>query len=135
ALVGGYDYHAGAFDRAQRAHRQPGSAFKPIFYAAAVEARKVAPATIMSDAPEVYDLWKPQNYEKEEFRGPVRVRTALAQSINTVAIKVLSEVGLDQARAFATRVGVTSPIPNDVGLSLALGSVVVTPLELANVYA
>jgi len=134
ALVGGYDYHAGGFDRSQRAHRQPGSAFKPIFYGAAVEARRITPATILNDAPEVYELWKPQNYEKEEFRGPVRVRTALAQSINTVAIKVLSDVGLDQARAFATRVGVTSPIQKDVGLSLALGSLVMTPLELANVY-
>ena len=73
--------------------RQPGSAFKPIIYAAAVEAHKITPATILNDAPEVYELWKPQNYEKEEFRGPVRVRTALAESINTVAIKVLSDVG------------------------------------------
>jgi len=135
ALVGGYDYHAGGFDRSTRARRQPGSAFKPIFYAAALEARRITPATILNDAPEVYDLWKPQNYEKEEFRGPVRVRTALAHSINTVAIKVLADVGLDQARAFATRVGVTSPIAPDIGLSLALGSLVMTPIELANVYA
>ena len=99
ALVGGYDYHAGGFDRSQRAHRQPGSAFKPFIYAAAIEAHRITPATILNDAPEVYELWKPQNYEKEEFRGPVRVRTALAHSINTVAIKVLSDVGLDQARA------------------------------------
>jgi penicillin-binding protein 1A len=135
ALVGGYDYHSGGFDRSWRAMRQPGSAFKPVIYAAAIEARKITAATVINDAPEVYDLWKPQNYEKEEFRGPVRVRTALADSINTVAIKVLSEVGLDQARAVATRVGITSPIAPDVGLSLALGSLAVTPLELANVYA
>ncbi len=135
ALVGGYDFHAGGFDRSVRAQRQPGSAFKPIVYAAAIEARKITPATIINDAPEVYDLWKPQNYEKEEFRGPVRVRTALADSINTVAIKVLSEIGIDQVRAVAARVGITSQIPADVGLSLALGSLTVTPLELANVYA
>ena len=135
ALVGGYDYHAGGFDRSQRAHRQPGSAFKPIIYGAAVEAHRITPATILNDAPEVYELWKPQNYEKEEFRGPVRARTALAHSINTVAIKVLSDVGLDQARSFATRVGITSPIPQDVGLSLALGSVVVSPIELANAFS
>ena len=72
ALVGGYDYHAGGFDRSQRAHRQPGSAFKPFVYGAAIEARKITAASIMNDAPEVYELWKPQNYEKEEFRGPVR---------------------------------------------------------------
>jgi len=135
ALVGGYDFHAGAFDRSVRAQRQPGSAFKPIVYAAAIESRKITPATVINDAPEVYDLWKPQNYEKEEFRGPVRVRTALADSINTVAIKVLSEIGIDQVRAVAARVGITSQIPQDIGLSLALGSLTVTPLELANVYA
>jgi penicillin-binding protein 1A len=135
ALVGGYDYHAGGFDRSMRAHRQPGSAFKPVIYGAAVEAHRITPATMLNDSPEVYQQWKPQNYEKEEFRGPVRVRTALALSINTVAIKVLSEVGIDQAVAFAKRVGVTTPIDPEVGLSLALGSPVVTPLELANVYA
>jgi penicillin-binding protein 1A len=135
ALVGGYDYHPGAFDRSQRAQRQPGSAFKPVVYAAAIEAKKITPATIINDSPEVYALWKPQNYEKEEFRGPVRVRTALAHSINTVAIKVLSEVGLPEARAFAVRMGVTSPLPEDLGLAMALGAMTVTPLELANVYA
>ena len=135
ALVGGYDFHSGGFDRSLRANRQPGSAFKPIVYATAIEAKKITPATTLNDAPEVYDLWKPQNYEKEEFRGPVRVRTALADSINTVAIKVLSDVGIDQVRAVATRVGITSPIAPDVGLSLALGSLTVTPLELANAYA
>jgi penicillin-binding protein 1A len=135
ALVGGYDFHSGGFDRSLRANRQPGSAFKPIVYATAIEAKKITPATTLNDAPEVYDLWKPQNYEKEEFRGPVRVRTALADSINTVAIKVLSDVGIDQVRAVATRVGITSPIPPDIGLSLALGSLTVTPLELANAYA
>jgi penicillin-binding protein 1A len=135
ALVGGYEYRSGAFDRTWRAHRQPGSAFKPIFYGAAIEAHRITPATVINDAPEVYELWKPQNYEKEEFRGPVRVRTALAQSINTVAIKVLSDLGLDPARAFAAKVGITSPIPADIGLSLALGSLTVTPLELANAYA
>jgi penicillin-binding protein 1A len=135
ALVGGYDFHSGGFDRSLRANRQPGSAFKPIVYATAIEAKKITPATMLNDAPEVYDLWKPQNYEKEEFRGPVRVRTALAESINTVAIKVLSDVGIDQVRAVAGRVGITSPIATDVGLSLALGSLTVTPLELANAYA
>jgi penicillin-binding protein 1A len=135
ALVGGYDYRPGAFDRSQRAQRQPGSAFKPIVYAAAIEAKKITPATIINDSPEVYALWKPQNYEKEEFRGPVRVRTALAHSINTVAIKVLSEVGIPQAKAVATRMGVTSPLPDELGLAMALGAMSMTPLELANVYA
>src|SRR5262249_24271150 len=99
ALVAGYDFHSGGFDRSLRANRQPGAAFKPIVYATAIEQKKITQATTLNDAPEVYDLWKPQNYEKAEFRGPVRVRTALADSINTVAIKVLSDVGIDQVRA------------------------------------
>jgi penicillin-binding protein 1A len=135
ALVGGYDYRPGGFDRSQRAQRQPGSAFKPVVYAAAIESRRITPASIINDSPEVYALWKPQNYEKEEFRGPVRVRTALAHSINTVAIKVLSDIGIAQARAVAVRVGVTSPLPEDLGLAMALGAMTVTPIELANVYA
>jgi penicillin-binding protein 1A len=135
ALVGGYDYHPGSFDRAERAHRQPGSSFKPIYYAAAVESRRITPATIINDSPDVYGDWKPDNYEKEEYRGPVRIRTALAHSINTVSIKILSDLGVDPARAFAARIGITSEIKADVGLSLALGALTVTPKEIANAYA
>ena len=135
ALVGGYDYHPGGFDRSQAAHRQPGSAFKPFVYATAIDQGKVTAATLVNDSPEVYDLWKPQNYEKEEFRGPIRVRTALAQSINTVAIKVLSEVGIPGVRTLAAAAGITSPMPEDLGLAMALGAMTVTPLELANAYA
>jgi penicillin-binding protein 1A len=135
ALVGGYDFRPGGFDRSQRAARLPGSAFKPIVYAAAIESRKFTPASILNDAPDVYDRWKPQNYEKEEFRGPVRLRTALAHSINTVAIKLLEQVGIPAVRDMAARVGITSPIADDVGLALALGATTVHPLELANAYA
>ncbi|HEY2902524.1 MAG TPA: PBP1A family penicillin-binding protein [Polyangia bacterium] len=135
ALVGGYDYHPGGFDRSQAAHRQPGSAFKPFVYATAIDQGKITAATLVNDSPEVYDLWKPQNYEKEEFRGPIRVRTALAQSINTVAIKVLSEVGIPSVRTLAAAAGITSPMPEDLGLAMALGAMTVTPLELANAYA
>jgi penicillin-binding protein 1A len=135
ALVGGYDYQPGGFDRSQRAQRQPGSAFKPFVYAAAIEQKKITPATMLNDAPEVYELWKPQNYEKEEFRGPIRARTALALSINTVAIKVLSDVGIASARAVAQRAGITSEMPETLGLAMALGAMTVTPLELANAYA
>jgi penicillin-binding protein 1A len=135
ALVGGYDFHPGGFDRSTRARRQPGSAFKPILYAAAIQARKITAASIINDSPEVYALWKPQNYEKEEFRGPVRVRTALAHSINTVAIKVLSDVGIPEVRAVAAQIGLTSPMPDDLGLAMALGAMTVTPIELANAYA
>jgi penicillin-binding protein 1A len=134
ALVGGYNYHPGSWDRSQRASRQPGSAFKPFVYAAALMQGKTA-ASMVNDAPEVYDLWKPQNYEKEQFRGPVSLRTALANSINTVAIRLLNEVGVPRVVELATRAGITTPMPPDVGLSLALGSNSVNPLELTNAYA
>jgi penicillin-binding protein 1A len=134
ALVGGYNYRAGGFDRTQRAFRQPGSAFKPFVYAASLMNGRTA-ASMVNDAPEVYDLWKPQNYEKEQFRGPVSLRTALANSINTVAIRLLNEVGVPKVVELATRSGITTPMPPEVGLSLALGSNSVSPLELANAFA
>jgi penicillin-binding protein 1A len=134
ALVGGYNYRAGGFDRTQRAVRQAGSAFKPFVYATALMQGRT-PVSLVNDAPEVYDLWKPQNYEREQFRGPVSLRTALANSINTVAIRLLNEVGVAAVVDVATRAGITTPLPPDVGLSLALGSNSVTPLELSGAYA
>jgi penicillin-binding protein 1A len=135
AMVGGYDYQPGGFNRAEHAERQPGSSFKAIVYALGVEQRRITPATIINDSPEVYDKWKPENYEKQEFRGPVRVRTALAESINTVAIKLLDEVGIPDARTMAARLGITTKIKDDIGLSLALGANSVKPIDLANAYA
>jgi penicillin-binding protein 1A len=135
ALVGGYNYRPGGWDRSQRASRQPGSSFKPFVYAAAIESGKFTAASMVNDAPEVYDLWKPQNYEKQAFRGPMRLRTAFADSVNTVAIRVLADVGLPPVIDLATRAGITTPMPKDVGLSLALGTNTVTPLELANAFA
>ena len=69
ALVGGYNYRPGGWDRSQRASRQPGSSFKPFVYAAAIESGSYTAASIVNDAPEVYDLWKPQNYEKQRSGG------------------------------------------------------------------
>ena len=134
ALVGGYEFHSGGFDRSRLARRQPGSAFKPIYYSAAIESKKITAATVINDSPEVYALWKPQNYEKE-FLGPVRVRTALAHSINTVSIKILSQVGLPDARAVATRFGLTLPPIEQLNLGMALGAIEVTPIELASAYS
>jgi penicillin-binding protein 1A len=135
ALVGGYGFRTGGFDRSQRAQRQPGSSFKPFIYAAAIDSKRYTAASVVNDSPEVYRLWKPQNYDKDNFRGPVRLRTALALSINTVAIKLLSDVGMDATRAMATHAGITSPLPDTLELSLALGSNTVTPIEMANAYA
>src|SRR5262249_54409017 len=110
ALVGGYNFQAASFNRALRAHRQPGSAFKPFLYATAFESRKYTAASLVNDAPEVYALWKPQNDEKEHFRGPVRLRTAIADSINTVAIRVMADVGTAPVIETARRMGVKSEL-------------------------
>ena len=133
ALVGGRDSARSAFNRASRSKRQPGSAFKPFVYAAALDSGKFTAATIVNDAPEVYDLWKPKNYKTGAFEGPVRLRYALAKSINTVAIKVMHDVGPEAAVALAKQLGITGELP--MTLSLALGSGEVTPLELTNAFA
>jgi penicillin-binding protein 1A len=135
ALVGGYGYRLGGFDRSQRAHRQPGSAFKPFIYAAAIDSKRYTAASVVNDSPEVFKLWKPQNHEKNKFRGPVRLRVALADSINTVAIKLLSDVGVLSVRELAVRAGIDLPPAEQLDLSLALGTATVTPIELANGYA
>ena len=133
AIVGGYGFAPGGFDRARQARRQPGSSFKPFVYGAAIETQRFTAASIVNDAPEVYDLWKPSNYSNE-FRGPIRLRTALANSINTVSIKLLAETGIPALRQFCERMGFEKPIDEQAGLSLALGSHAVSPLELATAY-
>ncbi len=133
AVVGGYGFQAGGFNRASRAKRQPGSSFKPYLYAAAIDSGKFTAASVVNDAPEVYDLWKPKNYEAGEFRGPVRLRTALALSINTVAIRIMHDVGPATVIGVAHALGISEELPEE--LSLALGSGVVTPLEHINALA
>ena len=133
AMVGGYDAKIAGFNRATMAKRQAGSAFKPFVYAAAIDSRDFTAASIVNDAPEVYDLWKPQNYKKGEFEGPVRLRHALAKSINTVAIRLLHDIGPVRAAALARDMGIAAELPET--LSLALGSGEVTPLELTNAFA
>jgi penicillin-binding protein 1A len=135
ALVGGYGYRLGGFDRSQQARRQPGSSFKPFIYAAAIDSKKFTAASLVNDSPEVYQLWKPQNHDRDSFRGPVRLRTALALSINTVAIKLLSDVGIGTVRDLVGNIGIDLPPEDKLDLSLALGTCVVSPLEMANAYA
>ena len=134
ALVGGYGYRLGGFDRSQRAHRQPGSAFKPFIYAAAIDSKRYTAASVVNDTPEVFKLWKPQNHGNK-FRGPVRLRVALADSINTIAIKLLSDIGILPVRELAVAAGLDLPPPEKLDLSLALGTATVTPIGLANAYA
>jgi penicillin-binding protein 1A len=132
AMVGGYDFTTSQFNRAVQARRQPGSAFKPIIYAAALD-KGYTPATIIIDSPVIYSdeqsdrVWKPKNY-KETFYGPTLLRTALILSRNVVTIKIVTDIGVDYVIDYARRLGVSSPLSRD--LSLALGSSALSLLEL-----
>ncbi len=136
AMVGGYDYEKSEFNRAVQAKRQPGSAFKPIIYGAAIE-KGFSPASIIIDTPVIFqdpnmeEKWKPANYS-ERFYGPTRLRVALAKSRNVVTVKLLQKVGIGHVINFAQRIGITSPLAMDY--SLALGSSVLTLQELTAAY-
>ncbi len=131
AVVGGRDYAQSQFNRASKAKRQPGSAFKPFVYAAALEAGAL-PETVMNDAPVKIGNWSPENYD-EKFRGPVTIASAFAQSLNTVAAQLANEVGPDKVVSLAHRLGVDSEIqPN---ASIALGTSEVSLVELTSSYA
>jgi penicillin-binding protein 1A len=131
ALVGGADHRLSAFNRATQAQRQPGSAFKPFVYAAALE-NGVKPTDIRPDAPVRFGPWTPTNYEGG-YRGPVSVADALAYSINTVAVRLASEVGGAKIGEIAHRFGLKS-IPDQPDLSVALGAYEVNLLELTSGY-
>jgi penicillin-binding protein 1A len=138
ALIGGFDFFAGNYNRALQARRQAGSGFKPFLYSAAMSFG-YTPASVFLDAPVVYDgsdlgdSWRPENYDRE-FRGPMRLREALVQSRNLVSVRVLQAIGLDYAAEFATRFGLPRErLPKD--LTLALGSAAFTPVEMARAYA
>ena len=137
AMVGGLDFKKSQFNRAIQSRRQPGSAFKPFTYAAALD-KGYTPTTIIIDSPIIYtddDMdfkWKPKNY-KEKFYGPTLLRTALIFSRNVVTIKILRDIGIDYVIDYARRFGITSPLSRD--LSLALGSSGVSLLELTNAYS
>ncbi len=132
ALVGGFAAVSG-FNRATRAIRQPGSAFKPIVYARAIQSRRFTAASLVVDAPAVYDEWKPRNYEQWNYQGAVRLRQALAHSINMVAIRVVEDIGVHDVAEFARQDGITTKLEED--MALALGASGVKPIELTNAYA
>ena len=138
ALVGGYDYLHSKFNRVTQAKRQPGSSFKPFIYSAALESG-YTPASIINDAPVVQDArgmksaWRPKNYSGKFF-GPTRLREALVKSRNMVSIRVLRSVGHQSTVQHIAHFGFDeAQLPK--GLSLALGSGVVTPWEMARGYA
>jgi len=132
ALVGGDEASYG-FDRALSAVRQPGSAFKPITYALAIESKKLTPASLVLDAPEVFDKWKPDNYETWNPVGALRLREAVAQSVNMVAVRVMNELTPQAVVDFAGKLGITTPL--EPSLALSLGASEVRPVELVNAYA
>ncbi len=145
AIVGGRDFRDSQFNRAIQSRRQPGSAFKPLIYAAALDKiyeeepeRFYTPASVIIDSPIVFEdeerdfTWKPKNY-KERFFGPTLMRDALAKSRNVVTIKILQDIGIDYAIEYANKLGIHSDLSKD--LSIALGSSGVALLELTKAYS
>ncbi len=136
ALVGGYAFESSQFNRATQARRQPGSAFKPIVYSAALDSG-MTPSTVLLDAPIVYTdaetdrVWKPENFEGV-FYGPTLLRTALCKSRNLVTIRVAQRIGIRKIIERARALGLEAEFPED--LSVSLGSVPVSPLNLARAY-
>lgn len=136
-MIGGRDFQASQFNRAIQSRRQPGSAFKPIIYAAAID-KGYTPATMIIDSPIVFQnterdfRWKPKNY-KEKFYGPTLMREALAKSRNVVTIKILQDIGINYVIDYAHRLGIQSNLSRD--LSMALGSSGVSLLELVTAYS
>ncbi|HMH52015.1 MAG TPA: penicillin-binding protein 1A [Candidatus Acidoferrum sp.] len=134
AIVGGYDFFRSEFNRAVQAKRQPGSAFKPFVYIAALESG-LTPATRIEDAPVAYTVgntvWKPENYDRK-FRGSTTLQQAMEESINVVTVKLQERIGINRTIQVARRLGVASPL--DLNLSLALGTSDLTLLELTSAY-
>ncbi len=131
ALLGGVDYQNSVFNRAVQARRQPGSAFKPFVYLAALE-DGISPWDQRDDEAVDINGYQPQNFGGR-FYGTMTLADALAHSVNTITVNLAQEIGVKKVVAAAQRVGITSPLePNP---SLALGTSEVTPLELTSAYA
>jgi len=140
AMVGGTGFAESQFNRALQSRRQPGSAFKPVIYAAALD-KGYTPASIIVDSPiaafEVtedneYRFWEPQNYGRQ-FRGPTTLRRALTKSCNAVTIKILKDIGINYVIKYARQIGVDGEYSND--LTLALGTCGVSLINMVRAYA
>jgi penicillin-binding protein 1A len=139
ALVGGFDFNHSKFNHVTQAWRQPGSSFKPFIYSAALEKGYTA-GSIVEDEPLTLSAtetgskaWSPQNFENT-FAGPIRVRYALAHSVNLVAIRVLEAIGVDYAQDYITRFGFAAK-DHPAYLTMALGAGSTTPMKMAAAYA
>ena len=138
AMVGGYDFSKSQFNRAVQAIRQPGSAFKPIIYAAAIN-EGYSPSSIIIDSPiifkekeDAFDRWKPVNFE-EKFYGPTSLRTALTHSRNVVTVKLMQNIGIKGTIKLARKLGISSNMEQN--LSISLGSSGLTLFELTSAYS
>ena len=136
AMVGGYDFFKSEFNRAVQARRQPGSAFKAFVYLAALESGQT-PASVVDDSTVEFPAgrngkaWKPDNYDRK-FRGPITYQQALEESVNVAAVKVLEKNGVRRTVDLARRLGVESPLGEN--LSIALGTSDLTLLEITSAY-
>ncbi|MCX8044443.1 MAG: PBP1A family penicillin-binding protein [Desulfobacterota bacterium] len=137
AMVGGKDYRQSQFNRAVQAQRQPGSAFKPIIYAAAID-KGYTPASIIVDSPfivqrgEPCTFWEPQNYDRT-FQGPTTLRKALTYSRNVVTVKIMKNIGIDHVLQYTKKLGIEGDIA--AHLSLSLGTCSVSLLTMVRAYA
>ena len=139
ALVGGFDYERNKFNHVTQALRQPGSAFKPFIYSAALE-KGFSPATIINDAPFYVpaeraggEAWEPKNYDGK-FEGPMRLRVALAKSKNLVTIRILQAIGPQYAQDYIARFGF-DPKLHPAYLTMGLGAGAATPMQMATAYS
>ncbi|MEZ2353684.1 penicillin-binding protein 1A [Caballeronia sp. RCC_10] len=139
ALVGGFDFNKNKFNHVTQAWRQPGSSFKPFIYSASLE-KGLSPATIINDGPLFFSAaetggqaWEPKNYGGG-FDGPMTMRTALQKSKNMVSIRILNNIGTKYAQQYITRFGFDAD-RHPAYLPMALGSGLVTPLQMASGYA
>jgi penicillin-binding protein 1A len=131
AIVGGRSYAESQYNRATMAKRQPGSSFKPFVYAAALEAG-MTPNTVRVDKPVSFSGWRPRNFGGG-YSGPMTLSTALTRSVNTIAVQLASEVGIDRLILIAKRLGVDSPLPRNLSISLGAGEV--TLYDMTRAYA
>ena len=131
AMAGGVDYRASQFNRATQARRQPGSAFKPLVYLAALAAG-YRPDSVISDQPITLDGWRPRNYDGR-YLGDLSLRDALAQSRNAATVRLAAKIGRRPVVDLARRLGLTAPL--GTGPSLSLGVSELSPLALAGLYA
>src|SRR5271166_6130263 len=139
ALVGGFDFDRSKFNHVSQAFRQPGSAFKPFIYSAALE-KGFSPATVVNDAPLYFDAtqtgseaWEPKNYDGK-FEGPMRLRTALMKSKNLVTVRVMQAITPQYAQDYIARFGF-DPKLHPPYLPMALGAGNATPLQMLGAYA